>query len=310
MCGIFGAIKTGRGSLTLSTIANIAADQERRGPHAFGYAWLDADGRLHSYRQQGRISKNLHLLERMQGAKAIIGHTRYSTHGDPGHLINNHPHPSYGVWIVHNGVVSNHETLNRDFDLLPSSDCDSETLGLLIEALPGTLLDRVSETIDLVDNDAPLCIAGIWRAPNRVVMARRGNPLHKSLGKTGNVYFGSIGISLPGKAVEVQPDTATVFDISKKTCTVMDLSPYLPGRTFAGSGTRMATHAKVSPVQRYEVTPEEDADLRDKADQILEDCGDFWDITDCCGGDIVPVEGDHFICGDCCRSVTREGVKA
>ena len=310
MCGIFGAIKTGAGNLTLSAISKIATEQERRGPHAFGYAWIDSEGRLHSYRQQGRISKNLHLLERMQGAKAIIGHTRYSTHGEPSHLINNHPHPSDGGWIVHNGVVSNHEDLNTNYDLLPSSDCDSETLGLLIESLPGTLLGRVAETIDLVDRDAPLCLAGIWRGPNRVVIARRGNPLMKSIGKTGNVYVGSLGKSLPGRAVEVDQDHAFVFDISKHTCTEQRLRRYRSGRTFAGSGNCMATHSTAA-VKRYSVTEEEDRELAETAEDILESCDvDLWETTVCCGGDILPVEGDHYICGDCHRTVTESGVRA
>ncbi|MCL6639811.1 MAG: hypothetical protein K6T92_00405 [Candidatus Rokubacteria bacterium] len=46
MCGIFGFItKTGRGP-DLARLKRIARETQRRGHHAFGLAWVAADGRL------------------------------------------------------------------------------------------------------------------------------------------------------------------------------------------------------------------------------------------------------------------------
>jgi len=317
MCGIFGAIKTGSTSITLAAIKAVASEQEARGMHAFGVAWIDSDNRLHQYKAEGRISQHLEIFDRMQNAKAIIGHTRYSTHGDPDHLINNHPHSCDGGWIVHNGVVSNHQDLNDQYDLLPTSECDSETLALLIQTLDGTLLERVAETVNLVETDAPLCIAGIWQRTNRVAIARRGNPLMMSEGKAGNLYFGSLGMSLPGEAKDVPADTAFLYDLTSGRTTEIELEPYKYGRTFAGSGTVMQT-----------CTAEENDDREDGED-IASIFGDRLRFTDddiwadyddagydtigsehrsaCCGGLVATTaEGSH-VCDDCMRPVTEEG---
>ena len=85
-----------------------------RGPHAFGFAWLDWEGRLRMFKQTGKITSNLGLLRMMKNARIIVGHCRYATHGAPENNLNNHPHPADGGWIVHNGVVSNHEELAAD----------------------------------------------------------------------------------------------------------------------------------------------------------------------------------------------------
>ena len=69
-----------------------------------------------------------------RNARMLVGHCRWATHGDPRNNLNNHPHPADGGWIVHNGVVHNHEDLRRRVRPLAVTECDSEVLGLLIEA--------------------------------------------------------------------------------------------------------------------------------------------------------------------------------
>lgn len=110
------------------------------------------------------------------------------------HKINNHPHPSDGGWIVHNGTIHNHRFLVSSHGLAPSSECDSEVAGLLIEELNGTIRERVRKTVNLCDG--PLAIAGLWARPQRLVIARRGKPLH--FGVTEECcYFASLAGVLP-----------------------------------------------------------------------------------------------------------------
>lgn len=181
MCSVFGFIrKRGAESTDLrAPILKIITANIARGPHAFGFAWIDTAGRLKSYRSMGNLLKHTELIERAAAeATMLIGHLRFATHGSQHHAINNHPHPSDGGWIVHNGIVNNHQELNERFDLTPTSECDTETLGLLIERQDGTLLQRCAETVNLVDDGSPLAMLGLWSRPGTMIVTRRGNPLH------------------------------------------------------------------------------------------------------------------------------------
>lgn len=200
MCGIFGYLSTTAGdTFNPRYLDAIAVDTERRGPHAFGFAWIDDRNRLHHYKQTGRISDALSTLAMARGARAIIAHTRYATHGDFQNQLNNHPHACDGGFIVHNGVVHNHRTLNEIYRLRCMSECDSETIARLIEHHDGSLLDRVTHTMSHLTSPAVVC--GLWPRPARLIIARSGNPLSISTTK-GGIYFASYPDALPGKPAE------------------------------------------------------------------------------------------------------------
>lgn len=237
MCGIFGFIGH-VGGPTVKALKDIAVGVETRGRHAFGIAWIDANGRLHSYKQAGRIGLHLDILDETNGAKAVIGHTRFATHGDVGDNVNNHPHPCDGGWFVHNGIVSNYMELIREHRLLPQSRCDSEVLGLLVERLKGSLLKRVTRTVNLVAQDAPLCMAGIWNRPGRVIVVKRGNPLFVGRGRKGNVYFSSCHAGLPGTVKAVEESMAFEFNLNSHAVAqrhVRAMSKFTAGAKFLGS---------------------------------------------------------------------------
>lgn len=201
MCGVFGFVsKNGKTTPDLQALKVIAKVTESRGPHAFGFAWIDGRNRLRSFKQTGRISDALGILEMLKDARMMIGHCRYATHGSPQHNINNHPHPADGGWIVHNGVVGNYMDLMAERDYWPTSECDSEVLGLMIEdSRQGGLLLRCVDAVDSVAHGSPLVMLGLWPSQHggRLVAIRRGNPLH--LGRTErSIYFASLPKGLPG----------------------------------------------------------------------------------------------------------------
>ena len=137
MCGVFGFVSNG-GPLNVTRLQAIARVTEQRGQHAWGLAWVDGRGRLHSYKQAGRVGANLGLLRMAQDAVALIGHCRYTTQGSHFANVNNHPHPCDGGWLVHNGVIPGYHALVTGHKLQPVSDCDSEVLGLLNQRLKET----------------------------------------------------------------------------------------------------------------------------------------------------------------------------
>jgi glucosamine 6-phosphate synthetase-like amidotransferase/phosphosugar isomerase protein len=220
MCGVFGFVGRNRAPLDLQTLGRIALATERRGPHAFGFAWIDRRGRLKCYKQTGRISDHLGLLALARDARMLVGHCRFATQGSPDDNINNHPHPADGGWIVHNGQVRNYQQLVDAFDLYPVSACDSEVLGLLIERGTGTALDRCCAAVRAASEEQepgtlfgcnqPLVLLGLWPRPDRLVAVRRGNPLHYCKTEQG-YYLASLPDSLLGK-VHAAPDrTACLF---------------------------------------------------------------------------------------------------
>lgn len=216
MCSIFGFVSRGVSRPDLSTLAKIVQGNVCRGPDAFGLAWLDRRGRLHAYKQQGRLTDHLGVLALARDARMLVGHLRFATHGEPESNINNHPHPCDGGWIVHNGVVRNYDELVRGRRLWTNSECDSEAIALLVEESDASGLAR--RCIDAVgQTQGSLAMMGLWK-PGTLVAVRRGNPLHLADGADGT-YLATLAGGLPGKPRQLADDSAVVItrDDTKRT---------------------------------------------------------------------------------------------
>lgn len=207
MCGVFGYVSSPERRPNLDRLRRIALATERRGPHAFGFAWIDSRGRLKMFKQTGRISDHLGLLTLAADARMLIGHCRYATHGDYRNNLNNHPHAADGGWIVHNGQIPNHEQLILQRDLWPVTDCDSELLGLMIEQGDGTLAARCGEAVAAI-HQRPAVLLGLWAKPARLVVVRSGNPLRIGSAASG-VYLASLTGGMPRNARHV-PDESVI----------------------------------------------------------------------------------------------------
>lgn len=210
MCGLFGFITKNGAGPDLGLLRRIAAETEQRGDHAFGLAWLAADGQVRTFKRPGAATDCLADVDRCAGASVVIGHCRWATHGNPQDNRNNHPHPAGSGWIVHNGVIRNYRGLLAEHDLAPRTECDSELLGLLMARSPGTLATRAMRAAALAEG--PLAMLGLWNNPARLLVVRRGNPLH--FGQTpGGFYFGSLSSQLPGQVKAVANDVVCVLTL-------------------------------------------------------------------------------------------------
>jgi glucosamine 6-phosphate synthetase-like amidotransferase/phosphosugar isomerase protein len=200
MCGVFGYLARG-GRPNLDRLRRLALETEARGRHAFGLAWLDANGGLGCYKRPGPASANLGVLELVRDAVVVVGHCRYATVGDPEENENNHPHRSGRGYIVHNGTVFNHAQLRKRHRLATAGECDSEVLAKLLTKMRGKLLARATAAIS--QTQGPLAVLGVWDNPARLLVARDGKPLH--FGKAGpDLYLASLPFGLPGKVLAVQ----------------------------------------------------------------------------------------------------------
>lgn len=226
MCGVFGFVSHDGLPVDLEILERIAVVTMRRGPHAWGMAWIDGHGRLKMFKQTGRITSALGLLSMASDARALIGHCRYATHGDPSNNLNNHPHPADGGWIVHNGVIGNYEDIIDAEDLHPVTECDSEVLGLLYQQTTGDAVSRVRSVMRSTASN-PVVMLGLWK-PGRIVVARRNNPLHYGTAKRWT-YFGSLPDGLPGKVMEF-PEGEVGAIVAGKGAGKLIGSPILPAR--------------------------------------------------------------------------------
>ena len=196
MCGVFGFIaQTPEDRVDLGALSRIASATERRGPHAFGFAWVDGRGRLRSFKQQGRITEHLAALKLARDAVAVIGHCRYATHGDASNNLNNHPFACDGGWLVHNGVIGHYRSLIDVHGLPPTTECDSESLALLVERFDGSRHQRVADAA-VEASKAPLVSLALWSRRTELVMVRNGNPLHVAYANEG-IYLASLPTDMP-----------------------------------------------------------------------------------------------------------------
>jgi len=143
-------------------------------------------------KQQGEVS-NLDLTTTTNGTCGI-GHTRWSTHGEPTDE-NAHPHTdcTNTIAVVHNGIIENYDDLKTD--LLDShvfeSETDTEVVPhLLEEALhtqPSLLAAMQAVTHDL---DGSYAIAATHVDEDGIVVARQDSPLIIGHGEDDH-YLGS-----------------------------------------------------------------------------------------------------------------------
>lgn len=216
MCGIFGFISTAGEGPSIPRLRNLALVTQSRGMHAFGLAWAGRDGSIGTWKSPGAAHTHLDELEACRTAVAMIGHCRFATHGHPEENSNNHPHAAHkGGVFVHNGVIRNDRELVDEFDLAPETSCDSEVFGMLLRQERGSPLDRAMMATSLIEGN--LAILGLWANPVRLLVARRGNPLHWGEGGRG-LYFASLPKGLPGEIHETRDGEHTLITRRKNGC--------------------------------------------------------------------------------------------
>jgi len=109
---------------------------------------------------------------------AIIGHTRFATHGDPKVNDNNHPIFDHPIIGVHNGMIRNHARLNNRF--AKCAEVDSAAIMALLRVKsknkPMTL-NTLSDNLHELEGPFAIAVADS-RKPDGIFMARNHNPVN------------------------------------------------------------------------------------------------------------------------------------
>ena len=114
-----------------------------------------------------------------ENTRALIGHTRAATSGEPTNNRNNHPHICGNVVGVHNGVITNWKTLVKKFNLPMNGSCDSEVIFQLMnhfikEGSP--LKDAIIETSKHL-NGSYACAVALKENNGEYALFRHSAPL-------------------------------------------------------------------------------------------------------------------------------------
>ena len=137
-------------------------------------------------------------LEPME-AYAIVGHTRFATHGSPMVSDNNHPLEGTCVTGVHNGIVNNHLQLKAKYG--DYAEVDSAALVALLDSKVGEALykERHLKAIEAWQEPSGHN-AMVWAHNDddtRLFVARKGNPLVMTMPTDGELWLNSTIAGLP-----------------------------------------------------------------------------------------------------------------
>mgnify|MGYP006272517459 FL=1 len=200
---------------------------EYRGYDSAGIAVSSDDG-LAVCKREGRIDAlEDALVGNTPSGEVGIGHTRWSTHGQPSDA-NSHPHTTHDerVAVVHNGIIENHDELAHDLQARGyefTSDTDTEVVPHLVDHYldestePETAFRRA-----VADLEGSYAIAAVVEGTDAVFAARQDSPL--VLGLDDDEYY--LASDVPafldftdevvyindGDVAVVEPDGATVTD--------------------------------------------------------------------------------------------------
>ena len=195
MCGIIGISSNKSVS---ASIINSLKKLEYRGYDSAGIATL-SEGEINEVKSEGRVDsleKNFDL-KNLKG-NIGIGHVRWATHGVP-NSVNAHPHSSYNVSVVHNGIIENSTILKKHLISKGhnfKSQTDTEVIvHLITENLKTSELENaITKTLKQLHGSFALGIV-FKDMPDLIVGARRGSPLAVGYGPNEN-YLGSDSYAL------------------------------------------------------------------------------------------------------------------
>ena len=178
MCGIIGYVGTDD---AVDTLLDGLANLEYRGYDSAGVAVRDSD--ITVCKREGEISElEVALDGRSLEGTVGIGHTRWSTHGEPSDR-NAHPHTDcHGrVAVVHNGIVENHDELRRELEAAGhefESETDTEVVPHLIEAARREGFDHERAFRHAVDRlEGSFALVVVFADDDRLFATREGSPL-------------------------------------------------------------------------------------------------------------------------------------
>lgn len=179
MCGIIACVGTDN---AVDTVLTGLKNLEYRGYDSAGIA-VQNGTELAVRKRAGKVSELTEsFVQELPHGITGIGHTRWSTHGPPTDE-NAHPHTnqSGSIAVVHNGVISNYDSLRAELTDLGyafSSDTDTEVIPHLVDRYLEEGFDSDGAFRRAIDRlEGSYAIALTIEGEDTIRAARKGSPL-------------------------------------------------------------------------------------------------------------------------------------
>ena len=210
MCGIFGYKGTGD---SFSIVFTGLKDLEYRGYDSWGIASLTDEG-IAVVKKVGKIGTWINFEG--NDSRVSIGHTRWSTHGEPSYK-NAHPHLSCDkkIAVVHNGIIENHEEIKSKLkDHNFKSETDTEVIAHLIEEYLKNNNYRDSVLMAARDLEGSFALMVVNNKEKKIIAVRKGSPLVLGI-KNGEFFLASDLLALlkhTNEVVFMEDNEAAIFN--------------------------------------------------------------------------------------------------
>ena len=194
MCGIVGYIgKEQAAPILLDGLAKL----EYRGYDSAGIAIFDGED-IDIVKAKGRLQALKDMTADGQSVKGTlgIGHTRWTTHGEPS-VSNAHPHfnKEKTIAVVHNGIIENYQPLkekmiSRGYTFV--SDTDTEVVAHMLDYYyNGDPLQAVAKVMHRVQGSYALGIL-FKEFPDKIYAVRKDSPLIVGQSADGNLIASDV----------------------------------------------------------------------------------------------------------------------
>ena len=177
MCGIIGySGNLEAGPVILSGLKQL----EYRGYDSAGMALLTESNELYLVKKVGRVAALEKEIDPTVLSHCGIGHTRWATHGGVTDT-NAHPHCAGKVVLLHNGIIENYHTLQKQFGFAQTavSQTDTEVAAQLIDYYYSRCKNpqqAICRAVDLLEGSYAFCIL-FTDVPGKVFCIRSVSPL-------------------------------------------------------------------------------------------------------------------------------------
>ncbi|MCT8126382.1 glucosamine 6-phosphate synthetase [Alishewanella sp. BS5-314] len=184
MCGIFGIVSPQK--IASSDLKLLAEHARQRGRDSSGLVLARNESEYRIFRADYDVRKLLGKTQ-LSNCTLALGHSRLITNG----LADNQPVVRGDVFVIHNGIIVNHEDLWEELQLVRKQEIDTEIIAAITEKhlLDTGCLTGVSEKVLSVCKGVVATAVGVPSIGKMVVFSNNGS-LYTGR-KGGNFYFSS-----------------------------------------------------------------------------------------------------------------------
>ncbi|MBC7196013.1 MAG: glutamine--fructose-6-phosphate aminotransferase, partial [Deferribacterales bacterium] len=195
---------------------------EYRGYDSAGIAVINKD-KIDVYRSVGKLINLKNMLDEKKPVSDVgIGHTRWATHGKPSYE-NAHPHSSFGISLVHNGIIENYLDIKKNLiekGYKFESETDTEVIAHLIHSnYKSDIFEAVKVSVKQIKGSFALAVISV-NEPDKIILARHDSPLVIGISEGENFAASDIPalISYTNKFIFLEENDIAILTKDSVTC--------------------------------------------------------------------------------------------